>query len=68
MTGETFARFETALFRRIFIMTNAPELQERRGAVAALDTLIEVMSTNEETKVIKVANTFKSMIATNTDG
>ncbi len=69
MNPEHFVAFETALFRRIFGMVGAGgSVQERRGGVAAMDALVEAVSSAPETKVIKFANTFKYMITANSDG
>jgi len=55
---ETFARFETELFQRVFALVHAPESQlwEKLGGLEAMDELIDVPSAEAETKVIKFAN------------
>jgi hypothetical protein len=68
LSKDAFAFFESSLFRRIFEMVHSSDVQEKRGAVAALEALIDAPSSSDETKVIKVANTFKHIISSAEDG
>ncbi len=67
LSPEAFSLLEASIFRRVFDMVNSVDIQEKRGAVVCLDALIEASSCGGETKIIKLANSFKGLLSANTD-
>ena len=60
MSLEDYGIVESEVFKSVFALVHAKELERRMAGMAALDALIDAPSADEERKAIKFANTLST--------
>ena len=61
-SADAFSRFMSALNRRIRDLVNSSNVHERRGGIVAIDVLIDVITEDDEVKIISFANLLRKIL------